>query len=150
MMRLNTPLTQIDTSAQYELGSRTQDKFGKEYIYLTGVGSTVVGSWVTFDELGITVLLAADAIGDVAVALAITDSTSQFGWYQIYGSAEAKIAANCAADVVIGRESANGTAGDGHAATGDDIFGCVSRESTSTAAVATVQLNYPFVNDNSN
>ena len=149
-MRLNTPLTQIDTTAQYTLGSRTQDKFGNEYIYLTGVASTVAGSWVTYDELGITTLLAADAIGDVAVAMAITDSTSEFGWYQIYGTAEAKIAASCAADVVIGRETADGTAGDGHAATGDDIFGCVSREATTAAAVATVQLNYPFVNDNSN
>ncbi len=149
MMRLNTPLTQIDSSEQYSVGSRVQDRLGKEYIYLKGVVSTVVGSWVTYDELGVTTLLAADAIGDVGVAMAITVA-DKFGWYQIYGSAQAKIAASCAADVVIGRESADGTAGDGHAATGDDIFGCVSREATTAAAVATVQLNYPFVNDNSN
>lgn len=145
-MRLNTPLTQIDTSAQYELGSRTQDKNGNEYIYLTGVGSTVVGSWVTFDELGITTLLVANAEGPVSVALAITDSTSEFGWYQIFGSAEAKIAANCAANVGIGRETSNGVAGDGRSA-GDEIVGAISRESTSSAAVATVQLYYPLVNN---
>ena len=142
-------LDSVDSSAQYALGTRGEDADGNEYIYLTGVASTVVGSWVTYDELGITTLLVANAIGPVAVAMAITDSTSEFGWYQIYGTAEAALAANCAANVAIGFETTSGYAGDGKAA-GDTIYGAVSRDATTAAAIATVQLNYPFVDDNSN
>ena len=150
-MRLNTPLTQVDTTQQYEFGSRTQDKDGNEYIYLTGVASTIVGSWVTYDELGITALLVADAIGSIAVAMAIIDATTDFGWYQIYGSAEAAIALDSTADAAIGFETTSGYAGDGNAA-GDLIYGAVLRDTVAAgaAAVVTVQLNYPFVDDNSN
>lgn len=149
-MRLNTPLDQIDTSAQYELGSRTQDKFGKEYIYLKGIGSTIVGSWVTYDELGISTLLVANAIGPIAVAMAIIVA-SRWGWYQIYGSAEAAIALDSTADAAIGYETTAGYAGDGNGA-GDLIYGAVLRDTVAAgaAAVVTVSLNYPFVDDNSN
>ena len=141
-------LNEVHSAAKFDLGQRGEGDLGKEYIYLTGVSSTVVGSWVTYDELGITALLAADAIGPVAVAMAITDASTEFGWYQIWGSAQAKIVASCAADVMIGRETTDGSAGDG-ADGADLIFGAVSREATTPAAVATVQLYYPFVTDNS-
>ena len=150
-MRLNTSLTQIDTSAQYALGSRVQDKNANEYIYLAGVGSTIVGSWVTHDELGITALLVANAVGPIAVAMAIIDAATKFGWYQIYGTAEAAIAVSSTADAAIGFETTSGYAGDGHSA-GDQIYGAVLRDSVGAGAVAvvTVQLNYPFIDDNSN
>lgn len=142
--------TVVDTVQQHDFGTRAFDTVGNEYIYLTGVASTVVGSWVTYDELGITTLLVANAIGPVAVASAILDSTSKFGWYCIWSMAvEASLAANCAANVSIGYETASGAAGDGKAA-GDAIYGAVSRDSTTTAAIATCQINYPSVDDNSN
>ena len=143
-----TPLASVDTEKAYALGTRGKDNEGNEYIYLTGVASTVVGSWVTYDELGITTLLVANAIGPVAVAMAITDATTDFGWYQIFGKAEASIAANTAADVMIGYETSSGVAGDEKAA-GDMIYGAVSRDAVTTAAIATVQITYPFVTDES-
>jgi hypothetical protein len=147
MMRLNTPLTQIDSVQAYTFGSRVQDKDCNEYIYLKGVASTIVGSWVTFDELGVTTLLVANAKGPVAVAMAITDSTSEYGWYQIWGTAEACIAANSADNTQIGFKTTSGYAGDGKA-TGDEIVGAIEREATGgAAAVVTVQLYYPLVND---
>ena len=93
--------TTVDTVQQYPFGTRAFDPDGNEYIYLTGIGSTILGSWVTYDELGITALLVADAIGLVAVAMAIIDSSSKFGWYAISGTAEAAIAANCAAEKLL-------------------------------------------------
>tara|TARA_R100000750_G_C2345987_1_gene96321 strand:+ start:3602 stop:4075 length:474 start_codon:yes stop_codon:yes gene_type:complete len=142
--------TTVDTVQQYPFGTRAFDPDGNEYIYLTGIGSTILGSWVTYDELGITALLVADAIGLVAVAMAIIDSSSKFGWYAISGTAEAAIAANCAADKAIGFETTSGYAGDGKAA-GDTIYGAVSREATSGSAdIVTVQISYPSVDDNSN
>ena len=143
-----TQLSQVDTALKFDLGQRAEGEAGKEYIYLTGVASTVVGSWVTYDELGITALLVANAIGPVAVAMAITDASTEFGWYQIFGSAEAKMAANSAVDVIVGKDTTDGVAGDG-ADGADLIFGAVSREATVAAAVVTVQLYYPFVTDNS-
>jgi hypothetical protein len=58
-----------------------------EFIYLKGVASTAVGSWVTYnsDDFS-TALLAANAIGPVAVAMS-ANVANQFGWYQIQGKA---------------------------------------------------------------
>lgn len=139
--------TIVDTTAKFPMLTRGRDSAGCEYIYLTGVASTVVGSWVTYDELGITTLLVANAIGSVAVAQGITVA-STYGWYCIFGSTEAKISANSSADVCIGFETTAGCAGDGKAA-GDMIYGAVQRDTVTTAAVATVQLSYPFVTDES-
>lgn len=148
-MTIKTPNT-VDTELKYALGTIAQDEAGNEYIYLTGVASTIVGSWVTYDELGITTLLVANAIGPVAVAMAITNATTEYGWYQIRGKAECALAANCAANVAIGFETTSGYAGDGKAA-GDVIRNAFSRDATSaSAAVATCQIMYPFVDDNSN
>ena len=142
--------TQIDTVLQHKLGTHAFDPDGREYIYLTGCASTILGSWVTYDEASLTTLLAANAIGPVAVAMAIIDSTSKYGWYCISGECEAAIAANSAADTAIGYETTAGYAGDGKAA-GDCIYGAIQRDATSgSAAVVTVQINYPFVDDNSN
>ena len=136
----------VDTSAKTTILTRAFDSTGNEYIYLKGVASTVVGSWVNYDETGTTALLPANAIGPVAVAMAITDSTSEYGWYQIWGVAEAKIAANCADNGTLGREGADGVCGDGRAA-GDQLIGAIAREATTDAAVATVQINYPYATD---
>jgi hypothetical protein len=55
------------------------------FIYLSGVASTVLGSWVTFNQDdNTTTLLAANAIGPVGISMSI-NVASQYGWYQIYG-----------------------------------------------------------------
>lgn len=140
---------EVDTGAKHTLGTRARDSAGNEYVYMTGVASTILGSWVTYDELYITTLLAANAIGPVAVAMAAIDATTEFGWYCIWGVCEGDFSANVTADLVIGYETAAGHAGDGHA-TGDNIRGAVIRDTVTTAGTATVQLNYPFVDDESN
>lgn len=138
--------TTVDTTAKVPLGTRARDKNGNEYIYMLGVASTVEGSWVTFDEAWTTTLLAANAIGPVAVAMAAIVASS-YGWYCVYGSTSARLAANCADNARIGRETTDGFAGDGRAA-GDEIYGAISRGSTSgSAALTAVQIYYPFVDD---
>lgn len=136
----------VDTTQKVPLGTRARDKAGNEYAYMLGVASTEAGSWVTFDETYTTTLLAANAIGPVAVAMAATVA-STYGWYCVYGSCSALLAANCADNAKIGRETTNGYAGDGRAA-GDEIYGAISRGSTAGAAALTaVQIYYPFVDD---
>ena len=136
----------VDTTAKVPLGTRARGSDGfSEFIYLQGVASTAIGSWVTYDENGATALIVANGKGPVAVATAATIA-STYGWYCIFGTCQALLAANCADNASIGRETTDGYAGDGRA-TGDEIIGAMSRGATAgAAALATVQLAYPFVN----
>lgn len=145
MIKLITPLSQVDSSAAYTLGTQTMDKNGNIYVYMLGVASTIVGSWVTFDETYTTTLLVTNASGPVAISMGI-NVASKYGWYQIWGSAEACLAASCADNAPLGFETTSGYAGDGRAA-GDMIYGAISREASSSAGVYTVQIWNPFVTD---
>jgi hypothetical protein len=143
-------LSDVDTTARHALGFRCYgtDDLGNtaEYIYLKGVASTIVGSVVTYDELGVTTLIAANAQGPVAIAMGIVDATTKFGWYCIQGTVKADVVANSADNSMVGRETTNGKVGDGRAA-GDQIANCFQREATTAAALAYLQIDHPFVDD---
>jgi hypothetical protein len=135
---------QVHATKKYRLLTRKRDVAGNEYIYLQGVGSTAAGSWVTYDEAGVTALLDSDNTNGspVAVAQAAVDATTEYGWYMIFGSCSA--AAGDVAD--NGRVFASATAGtcDDAAIADEQVIGAVWR-SVETSALATVQLSYPFV-----
>lgn len=145
MLKLITPITQVDTIPLYVIGTRTLTREGNEFVYMRGVVGTVTGSWVTYNDLGVTALLALNANGPVAVAMApiVAD---RWGWYCVKAlSVGARIAANTAVNSMIGRETADGDAGDGFAAT-DEINNAYCRVATAgVAAVVACQINYPFV-----
>lgn len=135
----------IDTTQQVPIGTRAHDVYGNEYIYLKGIGSTAAGSVVTFDEAGVTTLIAANAIGPVAVAMAATVANT-WGWYAVR-----HLGLSCACDASItdnAKVYIDGTAGrvDDTVVTGDQITGMVFR-STDTSNFATVQLFYPQATD---
>lgn len=87
-------ISETSTTQNHDLGTRVFAKdYGSnsngvgEFIYLKGVASTVAGSWVTFNmDDGSTTLLAANAIGPVAVAMS-ANVANQYGWYQVFGKA---------------------------------------------------------------
>lgn len=63
-----------------------------QWIYAKGVGSTTQGCFVSLDVTVSTYAtaltdtdVAATQIGRIAVAMAAVDSTSSYGWYQVYG-----------------------------------------------------------------
>jgi len=140
----------IHASALNTVGTRARgyDTTGNsaEYIYLKGVASTIVGSVVTYDELGVSTLLAANAKGPVAVATAITDSTSTWGWYGIQGTFLTDVVASSADNSTIGRETTDGKVGDGRAA-GDQIANAFQRAATTAAAVVLCQFDHSYVDD---
>lgn len=138
----------IHTTQQYPFNTKACDVNGNEYVYVKGVSSGQAGAWVTYDEVGVTALLAANAKGFVGVMMAALDANTDYGWICVRGNCEADLAANCADNALLGRETSDGLAGDGYAA-GDMIYGAMSRDSTTTAATATVQLLYPFVTNES-
>lgn len=145
-------LYSVDTTQKYALGTVVQGQsashgFG-EFIYLKGVGSTAEGSVVTYDEAGVTTLLVANAKGPVAVALGATVA-STYGWYQILGKAAALAAASSADNAFVGRETADGSVGDGRAA-GDEILGAIARSATDTPTTGMIWLQMfsrPWVTD---
>lgn len=84
-------LADTSTIARHALGTIVRAKdpsYGAgEFIYLKGVASTAIGSWVTYNmDDGGTALLAANAIGPVAIAMS-ANLANQYGWYQIQGKA---------------------------------------------------------------
>ena len=145
MIRLRKPLTQVDDSAEYSLLTRTQDADGNEYIYLKGVASTAANLAVTYDESGQTALLAANAVGPVAVAMAAIVA-NKYGWYQIFGSGTVSTAGAVADNAAL---YATGTAGkvDDAVVTGDCIAGMIARSAAAAAGDITVQLSYPVATD---
>lgn len=139
---------EIHTTQKNPIMTMARGTDGSVWQYMSGIGSTVQGSWVTFDEAGVTALLAANAKGPVAVAGAALVANT-FGWYCVYAplGVSARVAANTADNSLIGREGADGDAGDGRAA-GDEIYNAIARGSTAgAAALVTCQIRYPFVDD---
>ncbi len=77
------PLGMIITASDATLGVG-------EFIYLKGVASTAVGSWVTYNgATGVTTLSVANANGGLAVSMTTNTTTTSFAWYQIGGTASA-------------------------------------------------------------
>jgi len=135
----------VDSSQIARLGLRSVDRSGNEYIYLKGVGSTVAGDWVVYDEDYATTRLVAGEVGPVAIAMAAVDSTDKFGWYQIFGVNTIARTDTISADQSLYIDDTAGRADDLGVA-GDLIIGAYSM-SASSANVATVHISYPSVSN---
>ena len=137
-------LTTVYTSAKYTVGSRVRDNVGDEYIFLAGVASTGAGTWVIFDELGVTTRLVAGGIGPVAIAQAATIA-STWGWYKIFGTTLGNVSTGFADNGLLYATATAGEADD-EAVSGDRITNSLGRSAISSGQ-ATVQLNYPYMAD---
>lgn len=142
----------VDDSAKVPVGTIMRaydpDLGAGEFIYLKGVASTAVGSWVTYnaDDFS-TALLAGDAIGPVAVAMAATVA-NKYGWYMIQGKTDAKMAASTADNAALYIDGTAGLADDDTVA-GDRIWNAKSAELADSVAgaLAEVEIHRPFVNN---
>lgn len=132
----------VHSAKRFKLGTRRRVD-DKEYIYLKGVASTAIGSWVTFDELHITTLAVANGKGRVGVAMAATVA-STYGWYQIYGSASGLALTLFADNAKVWLTSTAGSVDDTDVAV-DLVFGAIGRSAVNeTTLLATFELNYPI------
>lgn len=146
------PIADTSTTQQHNLGTivRAEDPtyLAGEFIYLKGVASTAVGSWVTYNiDDGSTTLLAANAIGPVAVAMS-ANVASQYGWYQIQGKAVGKALTGFLDN---GNVYATATAGsiDDAIVAGDRVKGAVgaSAVDTPSTGLAEFEIARPFMDD---
>lgn len=118
---------------------------GGEFVYLLGVASTVAGSWVTYNaDDNSTALLAANAIGPVAVAMS-ANVASQYGWYQISGKA---VGAALTAYADNGLVFATATAGsiDDAVVAGDRVKNAKGASAVA-AGFADFEIQRPFMDD---
>lgn len=145
-------IANTDTTQNIPLGTRVRavdPTYGEgEFIYLKGVASTVVGSVAIYDEYAATTTLGvAGSRGPVAVAMS-ANVASQYGWYQIAGSAVVKSATVAAA----GNCYWTSTAGqlDDATVSGDKIDGMrfKTADGTPSAGFAVVSLDRPSANGN--
>lgn len=149
---IGQPIGDTSTVARHALGTRIRAKdpvYGAgEFIYLKGVGSTVVGSVALMapDDWS-TTLATANDVGKLAVAMS-ANVANQYGWYQIYGKGAAKVLAGFLdnADCYL-----TGTAGsvDDTDVAGDYVRGMkgASAIDTPSTGLAEVELGYPEVAD---
>lgn len=142
----------VHTTAQVPLGTIVQASdptYGVgEFIYLKGVASTAVGSWVTYsmDDFS-TALLAANAIDPVAVATAATVA-STFGWYQISGKAVGLVLAGFVDNANVYATATAGSVDD--AVVAGDRVKCAKGASaigTPSAGFAEFEIARPFMDD---
>lgn len=132
------PLGTIVTAYDATLGAG-------EFVYLSGVASTVVGSWATYNmDDGSTALLAANAIGPVGVAMS-ANIVNQFGWYQIGGKASG---AALTGFVDNANTYATATAGsvDDAVVAGDRVKRAKGASAV-TGGVAEFEIDRPFMDD---
>jgi hypothetical protein len=150
------PIASFDTLDSRYLGYRVvgfdPDRGYGEFIYLKGVASTAIGSWVTiFPDDWTTALLVANAIGDVGIAMSANIVATTGGWYQIYGKASG-LALTAFAD--NGRCYATATAGsiDDAVVDGDLVHKALGASAVNeTTLLADFEIHYPYNDDiNSN
>lgn len=140
-------LTDVDTAARNTVGTRQFDDAGNEFIYLQGIGSTVIGSCVTFglsaSSAYLTALSVTGVKGPVAFAMAAVLAT-QFGWYQIYGLGSALFNGSAVAGAML--YSASTGKVDDAVVSGDQIDGAIVAATVTGAVLGAVFLTYPFMN----
>jgi hypothetical protein len=119
-----------------------------EFIYLQGVANTALGSWVLYNaDDWSTVLLGADMIGPVAVAMAPVVA-SQYGWYQIQGKAVGKVLAGFVDNANVYATATAGSVDDAVVA-GDRVKNAkgASAIGTPAAGLAEFEISRPFADD---
>ena len=140
----------VDATKKQRLGTKKRAMNGNEYIYLQGVASVVDGTWVTFDEDFVTARAVADAQGQVAIATAAVDATTEYGWFAIWGMKTGLCLASFVDNGVVYLTSTAGSVDDTDVA-GDQVYGAIGRTARdTTTGMSEFQLNYPEVLDAGN
>ncbi|PDT15901.1 hypothetical protein CO670_15510 [Rhizobium sp. J15] len=119
-----------------------------EFIYLKGAANTAIGSWVTYnaDDYS-TTLLAANAIGPVAVSMS-ANVASQWGWYQISGKAIGLCLAGFVDDANVYATATAGSVDDAVVA-GDRVKNAkgASAIGTPSGSFAEFEIHRPWMDD---
>jgi hypothetical protein len=131
----------IDTVAKVPLGTIVEDENGNEWIYLSGVASTVAGSCVSFNVA--TFATALSVVGLLSARIAFAGAAtvaSTFGWYCVKGTCACVTNAATVANAPVFITAAPGAVDDAVVAT-DRIENAWFV--TATTPAGTVHIVYP-------
>lgn len=120
-----------------------------EFIFLKGVASTGIGDWVTYNsDDNTTTLLAANAIGPVAISMSANTSATNYSWYQISGKAVGKALAGFVDNANVYATATAGSVDDAVVA-GDRVKLAkgASAVGTPSAGLAEFEIQRPFMDD---
>lgn len=147
------PIAQTSTTKNHPLGTivRAVDGTlgGGEFIYLQGVASTAIGSMVTYNTTGATTLSpnTANQAQPVAVAMS-ANVASQYGWYQLEGTATIlKTAVKVSPSVALYQSATTGRVMS-TAASGKQLVGAKSVNAATVASATstiTAIIDRPFL-----
>lgn len=119
-----------------------------EFIFLKGAANVALGSWVTYNADDYSVdLLAANAIGPVAIAMAATVA-NKAGWYQISGKAVGKALSGFLDNANVYATATAGSVDDAVVA-GDRVKNAkgASAVDTPSTGLAEFEIARPFMDD---
>jgi hypothetical protein len=140
-------LSEVYSRTAIDLGTRVWDDNGNEYIFMNGVASTQVGSWVTYDEEFVTTLLASGASGPIAIAMGAIVA-GKYGFYCVVGNNITANAQDGTGDnAILGQSATSGYVGDAFIS-GNEIYGAISRSSLDADAGSgniLVQIWHPHI-----
>jgi len=146
------PILDTSTTQNHPLGTiavATDPTYGQgEFIYLLGVGSTVIGSLVTFDTTTHQTALSPDTAG-IGAAFAVAMSAnvaSAYGWYQVRGLAVIKKTAVSVSPAVALYQSATTGRVMSTVASGKQVAACRSANLATivtSTSVITANINMP-------
>ena len=151
------PIAETSTTKKHPLGrivdavddGASGTSYGAgEFIYLKGLAATAIGTWVTYnDDDGSTTLLAANAIGPVAIAMS-ANVANQYGWYQIRGKAVGLCLAGFLDNANVYATSTAGSVDDAVVA-GDRVKLAVGASAigTPSGSFAEFEISRPFMDD---
>jgi hypothetical protein len=151
-MLLGQLIADTSTTQKHQLGLIVRAKdptYGAgEFIYLLGAANTAIGSWVTYNaDDWSTTLLAANAIGPVAVSMS-ANVASQYGWYQIEGKAIGKALTGYVDNALVWATSTAGSVDDA-VVDGDMVHLAkgASALDTPSAGFAEFEIHRPYCDD---
>lgn len=136
----------VDSSSLHTYPCEITDTSGNVFTYLQGATSTAAGSWVTYDSTGATTLLAPNAIGRVAIAMAAVNANTKYGWYQVIGVNTIALSDTTAANKPLYIDASAAGKVDDAVVAGDLVLNAFSTASD-TAGVLPVWINRPIVTD---
>jgi hypothetical protein len=131
------------------LGAVREFSDGNFYIYLKGVTSCADGSMVVFQPgVWTAILIATGVKGSVAIANAVVDASTKYGWFTYVGQDVGISRSAIASNVPL---YAGGVAGspDDAAVKGDQIMNCIARNAAAADGGSVIlQLDRAFIGMN--
>ncbi len=136
----------VDSVRKHRLGTEKKDIAGNTYRYLLGVASTAIGTWVVYDEAGVTTRMVTTSTGPVAIAKAAVVA-NKWGWYLVDGVGNGLALTAFADNGTVNATATDGSIDDNSVAAAAElqVFCAIGRSAVNeTTLLASFQIWHPY------